>query len=154
MGRLEDSGLGRHTKSKFGDRSILRERSSSFGAKRHTRDLGYHLCSKELQDFERPNGTYTKGFFLDFTIVVLTIGKSSRVQGTRRPQRIRLFLRALVSDRSWFPGNVVEEEMLLSALSHISVGLKRTWDQKRSTGLMGCQMELAVTGYHFDVALD
>ena len=26
--------------------------------------------------------------------------------------------------------------------------------QKLSTGLMGCQLKLAITGYHFDVALD
>ena len=69
---------------------------------------------------------------------------SSRVQWTRRPHRIRLFLRALVLDRSWFP----------SALSHISASLKRTWDQKLSIGLMGCQLKLAITGYHFHVALD
>ena len=39
--------------------------------------------------------------------------------------------------------------MLLSALSHISAGLKRKWDQKLSTGLMGCQFKLAITGYHW-----
>ena len=39
-GRLEDGGLGRHAKSKFGERSILREHWSLFGAKRHPRDLG------------------------------------------------------------------------------------------------------------------
>ena len=43
----------------------------------------------------------------------------SPVQGTRRPQRIRLFPRALVLDRSWFPDFVIEEYMLLYALSHI-----------------------------------
>ena len=42
--------------------------------------------------------------------------ETTRVQGTRRPHRIRLVLRALVLDRSWFP----------SALSHISAILKRT----------------------------
>ena len=46
---------------------------------------------------------------------------SSRVQRTRRPQRIRLFPRALVLDRSRFPTFVIEEDMLLSALSHICV---------------------------------
>ena len=70
--------------------------------------------------------------------------KSARIQGTRRPQRKRIFQHALVLDRSWFP----------NALSHISAGLKRTWVQKLSTGLMGCQLKLAITGYHFDVALD
>ena len=35
-----------------------------------------------------------------------------------------------------FQANIVEEYVLLSALLHIFVGLKRTWDQKWSSGLM------------------
>ena len=50
-----------------------------------------------------PNGTYTKCCFLDLPVVI-TIGNHPRVQETRRPPRIRLFPRALVLDRSWFPG--------------------------------------------------
>ena len=42
--------------------------------------------------------------------------------------------------------NIVEEEVLLSALLHIFVGLERTWDKKLSTGLKGGQLNLAITG--------
>ena len=35
--------------------------------------------------------------------------------------------------------------MLLSALLHIFVGLKRTWNQKLSPGLMSGQLNLAIT---------
>ena len=45
-----------------------------------------------------------------------------------------------------FQANIVEEYVLLSALLHIFVGLKRTWDQKLSSGLMSGQLNLAITG--------
>ena len=44
-----------------------------------------------------------------------------------------------------FQANIVEEEVLLSALSHIFAGLRRTWDHKPSTGLMGGQLTLAIS---------
>ena len=36
--------------------------------------------------------------------------------------------------------------MLLSALQHIFGGLKKIRDQKLSSGLMSCQLSLAITG--------
>ena len=45
-----------------------------------------------------------------------------------------------------FQANIVEEYVLLSELLHIFAGLKRTRDQKLSSGLMSCQWSLAVTG--------
>ena len=42
--------------------------------------------------------------------------------------------------------NIVEEYVLLSVLQHIFVGLKRTRDQKLSSGLMSGQLSLAITG--------
>ena len=45
-----------------------------------------------------------------------------------------------------FQANIVEEYMLLSALLHIFAGLKRTQDQKLSSGLMSGQLSLAITG--------
>ena len=49
-----------------------------------------------------------------------------------------------------FQANIVEEYVLLSALLHIFAGLKRTRDQKLSSGLMSGQLSL---GYHWvDVA--
>ena len=41
--------------------------------------------------------------------------------------------------------NSVEEYVLLSALLHIFAGLKRTRDQELSSGLMSCQLSLAVS---------
>ena len=45
-----------------------------------------------------------------------------------------------------FQANIVEEYVLLSALLHIFAGLKRTRDQKLSSGLMSGQLSLAITG--------
>ena len=45
-----------------------------------------------------------------------------------------------------FQANIVEECVLLSALLHIFAGLKRTWDQKLSSGLMSGQLSLAIIG--------
>ena len=45
-----------------------------------------------------------------------------------------------------FQANIVEKYVLLSALLHIFVGLKRTWDQELSSGLMNGQLNLAITG--------
>ena len=45
-----------------------------------------------------------------------------------------------------FQANIVEEYGLLSALQHIFAGLKRTRDQKLSSGLMSGQLNLAITG--------
>ena len=45
-----------------------------------------------------------------------------------------------------FQANIVEEYVLLSASLHIFVGLKRTWDQKLSSGVWSGQLNLAITG--------
>ena len=45
-----------------------------------------------------------------------------------------------------FQANIVEEYVLLSALLHSTAGLKRTRDQKLSSGLMSGQWSLAITG--------
>ena len=42
-----------------------------------------------------------------------------------------------------FQANIVEEYVLLSALQHIFAGLKRTRDQRLSSGLKSGQLNLA-----------
>ena len=59
--------------------------------------------------------------------------ESAHVQGTRRLQRVRLFLLCLHCTGLRFQANIVEECVLLSALLHIFEGLKRTRDQKLSS---------------------
>merc|ERR1711879_496284 len=44
------------------------------------------------------------------------------------------------------PANIVEEYVLLSALLHVFVGLKRTWDMKLTMGVLSGQLNLAMTG--------
>merc|ERR1719230_223146 len=44
------------------------------------------------------------------------------------------------------PANIVEEYILLSALLHVFVALKRTWDMKLKMGIMSGQLNLAITG--------
>merc|ERR1719359_2626216 len=44
------------------------------------------------------------------------------------------------------PANIVEEYILLSALLHVFVGMKRTWDMKLKMGVRGGHLNLAVSG--------
>jgi len=44
------------------------------------------------------------------------------------------------------PANIVEEYILLSALLHVFVALKRTWDMKLKMGVMSGQLNLAISG--------
>jgi len=47
------------------------------------------------------------------------------------------------------PANIVEEYILLSALLHVFVGLKRTWDIKLKNGILGgklSELNLAISG--------
>jgi len=44
------------------------------------------------------------------------------------------------------PANIVEEYILLSALLHVFVALKRTWDMKLKMGIMSGALNLAITG--------
>eukprot|EP00747_Dinoflagellata_sp_TGD_P160531 gnl/TRDRNA2_/TRDRNA2_177992_c0_seq13.p2 gnl/TRDRNA2_/TRDRNA2_177992_c0~~gnl/TRDRNA2_/TRDRNA2_177992_c0_seq13.p2 ORF type:complete len:415 (+),score=105.09 gnl/TRDRNA2_/TRDRNA2_177992_c0_seq13:83-1327(+) len=44
------------------------------------------------------------------------------------------------------PANIVEEYILLSALLHVFVGLKRTWDMKLAMGVASGALNLAITG--------
>jgi hypothetical protein len=44
------------------------------------------------------------------------------------------------------PANIVEEYILLSAMLHVFVALKRTWDMKLKMGVMSGQLNLAITG--------
>jgi len=44
------------------------------------------------------------------------------------------------------PANIVEEYVALSALLHVLVGLKRTWDMKLTMGVKSGQLNLAISG--------
>jgi hypothetical protein len=44
------------------------------------------------------------------------------------------------------PANIVEEYILLSAVLHVFVALKRTWDMKLKMGIRSGQLNLAITG--------
>merc|ERR1719443_2063195 len=44
------------------------------------------------------------------------------------------------------PANIVEEYIILSALLHVFVGLKRTWDMKLAMGISSGGLNLAISG--------
>merc|ERR1719162_2830359 len=44
------------------------------------------------------------------------------------------------------PANIVEEYVLLCALLHVFVGLKRTWDMKLSMGIRSGKLNLGISG--------
>ena len=137
--------FGRWVESKFGERSILRERLSLFGVKRHPRDLGYHLCTERL-DFERPNGTHTKCCFFFFFIVVLAVGNHHVFKGPDDLNGYGYFYVRFYWKEGGYQAKIAEEYLLSSAVLRIFDGLKRTWDQKRFQGLMSGQLNLAITG--------
>ena len=69
----------------------------------------YEICAPifSAKNFKISNdrtGLTRSAVFLIFFILVHAVGESARVQGTRRLQRVRLFLRSLVLDRLWIPG--------------------------------------------------
>eukprot|EP00450_Noctiluca_scintillans_P029453 CAMPEP_0194549464 /NCGR_PEP_ID=MMETSP0253-20130528/95220_1 /TAXON_ID=2966 /ORGANISM="Noctiluca scintillans" /LENGTH=399 /DNA_ID=CAMNT_0039396893 /DNA_START=22 /DNA_END=1219 /DNA_ORIENTATION=- len=102
--------------------------------------------SEEFQDLNDRTGLTRSAVFLIFFIVVHAVGNLHVFKGPDDFNGYGYFYVRLYWTGFGFQANIVEEYVLLSALLHIFVGLKRTWDQKLSSGLMSGQLNLAITG--------
>ena len=80
-------------------------------------------------------------FFCSVSVFCLNLRDLTISTGTVSHFHVRLYWTGFS-----FQANIVEEYVLLSALLYISVGLKRTWDQKLSSALMSGQLNLDIIG--------
>merc|ERR1712136_340768 len=111
----------------------------------------YEICATifSAKNFKISNdrtGLTRSAVFLIFFIVVHAVGNLHVFKGPDDFNGYGYFYVRLYWTGFGFQANIVEEYVLLSALLHIFVGLKRTWDQKLSSGLMSGQLNLAITG--------
>jgi predicted heme/steroid binding protein len=91
-------------------------------------------------------GLTRSAIFLIFFIVIHAVGNLHVFKGPDDFNGYGYFYVRLYWTGFGLPANIVEEYILLAALLHVFVGLKRTWDMKLSMGLRSGQLNLAITG--------
>lgn len=91
-------------------------------------------------------GLTRSAIFLIFFIVVHAVGNLHVFMGPDDFNGYGYFYVRLYWTGFGLPANIVEEYCLLSALLHVFVGLKRTWDMKLKMGVFSGQLNLAMTG--------
>jgi hypothetical protein len=91
-------------------------------------------------------GLTRSAIFLIFFIVVHAVGNLHVFMGPDDFNGYGYFYVRLYWTGFGLPANIVEEYCLLSALLHVFVGLKRTWDLKLKMGVLSGQLNLAMTG--------
>merc|ERR1711988_1482750 len=85
-------------------------------------------------------------FFLILFIVIHAVGNLHVFLGPDDFNGYGYFYVRLYWTGFGLPANIVEEYILLSALLHVFVALKRTWDMKLKMGIMSGQLNLAISG--------
>ena len=142
MGRLEDGGFQRHAKSTFGERSILCDTCYYLVLSVISEIWATIFAAKNFKISSDRTGLMRSAVFFFFLHRCARRQKSSRVQGTRRPQRIRLFLRALEHDKIKFPnkhrrgGRAVERSGAHLCWFEASIGPEAVYGiDRRSTEL-------------------
>merc|ERR1712013_40031 len=114
----------------------------------------YEVCAtiftaKNLKLTNDRVGLTRSAIFLIFFIVVHAVGNLHVFKGPDDFNGYGYFYVRLYWTGFGLPANIVEEYVLLSALLHVAVGLKRTWDQKLSAGFAGVKngtLNLAISG--------
>jgi len=91
-------------------------------------------------------GLTRSAIFLVFFIVIHALGNLHVFKGPDDFNGYGYFYVRLYWTGFGAPANIVEEYILLAAMLHAFVGLKRTWDMKLSMGLASGQLNLAITG--------
>jgi succinate dehydrogenase hydrophobic anchor subunit/predicted heme/steroid binding protein len=91
-------------------------------------------------------GLTRSAIFLVFFIVIHAVGNLHVFKGPDDFNGYGYFYVRLYWTGFGLPANIVEEYILLAALLHAFVGLKRTWDMKLSMGLKSGALNLAITG--------
>merc|ERR1712178_86885 len=91
-------------------------------------------------------GLTRSAIFLIFFIVVHAVGNLHVFKGPDDFNGYGYFYVRLYWTGFGLPANIVEEYCLLSALLHVFVGLKRTYDMKLTMGIKSGQLNLAISG--------
>ena len=161
---LRCSGKSMESKLYSADRGAL-QRARRIGRQRHacvqggasslgcgvtvmtarTRGLASRPVARILKNDR--TGVTRSAVFLIFHIVVHAVGTLHMIKEPGDFNVYGYFYVRLYRTGFGFQANLVEESVLCECAHYtISVGLERTWDQKRSPGLMSGQLNLAITG--------
>merc|ERR1712013_135716 len=116
--------------------------------------MGWEVCATifTAKNFKISNdrkGLTRSAIFLILFIVIHAVGNLHVFKGPDDFNGYGYFYVRLYWTGFGLPANIVEEYVLLSALLHVAVGLKRTWDQKLSAGFAGVKngtLNLAISG--------
>jgi len=116
-----------------------------------TLSMLYEVCATifTVKNFKISNdrvGLTRSAIFLIFFIVIHAVGNLHVFMGPDDFNGYGYFYVRLYWTGFGLPANIVEEYVLLAALLHIFVGLKRTWDLKLNLGIKSGQLNLAITG--------
>jgi hypothetical protein len=111
----------------------------------------YEVCAtvfsaKNLKLTNDRVGLTRSAIFLIFFIVVHAVGNLHVFKGPDDFNGYGYFYVRLYWTGFGLPANIVEEYCLLSALLHVFVGLKRTYDMKLTMGVKSGQLNLAISG--------
>merc|ERR1712107_605919 len=122
--------------------------------------LLYAVCGSVLRTIFSPKvfqGTFTynhsdkraltrSAIFLIFFLVIHAVGNLHVFLGPDDFNGYGYFYVRLYWSGFGLPANIVEEYVLLAAVLHVMVGLKRTWDTKLGLGIRSGHLNLAITG--------
>merc|ERR1719265_1675865 len=106
------------------------------------------FTAKNIKLSSDRTGLTRSAIFLIFFIVVHAVGNLHVFMGPDDFNGYGYFYVRLYWTGFGLPANIVEEYILLSALLHVFVGLKRSWDKKTMAKTAGIfpTMNLAITG--------
>merc|ERR1712032_1615367 len=116
-----------------------------------TLSMLYEVCATifTVKNFKISNdrvGLTRSAIFLIFFIVIHAVGNLHVFMGPDDFNGYGYFYVRLYWTGFGLPANIVEEYVLLAALLHVFVGLKRTYDMKLTMGVKSGALNLAITG--------
>merc|ERR1712193_501642 len=91
-------------------------------------------------------GLTRSAIFLIFFMVIHAVGNLHVFLGPDDFNGYGYFYVRLYFTGFGFNANIVEEYVLLSAIMHVAIALKRTYDMKLGMGIKSGQLNLAITG--------
>lgn len=104
------------------------------------------FCNKNLKISNERVGLTRSAILLILFIVIHAVGNLHVFEGPDDFNGYGYFYVRLYWTGFGLPANIVEEYILLAALLHVVVALKRTWDMKLKMGVRSGQLNLAISG--------
>jgi hypothetical protein len=104
------------------------------------------FCNKNLKISNERVGLTRSAILLILFIVIHAVGNLHVFEGPDDFNGYGYFYVRLYWTGFGLPANIVEEYILLAALLHVVVALKRTWDMKLKLGVRSGQLNLAISG--------